>query len=69
MEWTWDVSRWELMQHLAVWPLATLVIGILAGFLYLSVSDPTLPDDGTKQPEATEAIGDDARKPSSRHRA
>jgi len=65
MEWTWDISRWEWMQHLAVWPLATLVIGIIGGFAWLSITDPTVPDDGSSPPQTAEA----GKRGVSKHRA
>lgn len=37
-EWTW-------IQHLAVWPLATLILLVGAGFILMTATDKTVPDD------------------------
>lgn len=66
MEWTWDVSQWELIQHLAVWPLATLVAGITICMVLMSITDPTfLPDEAGEKSKAVEA----GKSAASRHRA
>lgn len=61
----WNPEHWTWIEHLAVWPLATLIIGIVAGFAWLTITDPTLPDDGSGEPQKVEAGTHDAP----RHRA
>ena len=51
-----DPSKWNFVQHLAVWPLLALVVFIAWGFIWLSISDPTLPDDGKPKQNKTEDV-------------
>lgn len=65
----WNPAHWSWIEHLAVWPLLILIAGILGGFAWLSLTDPTLPDDGSGVPKTAEAGTDVTRKQPSRHRA
>lgn len=42
---SFDISEWTWVHHLAVWPLLTLVLGLIVGFTLLTVTDPTVPDE------------------------
>lgn len=47
----WDPSKWNIVEHLAVWPLATLILLITLGFVWMAITDPTMPDTEPAMPK------------------